>query len=522
MRHFTLLVTFFISLIIFKVDAQERYLEPVFDEVAVSAITPVASNYTIMPWIFAALQMQQGHTAKQPLVAQFYTPVGDTVTNRPLVIYLHTGNFMPYEINGACGGTMRDSSNVEIATRLAKMGYVVAVVNYRQGWNPLHPQELVRRFFLINAAYRGVQDLSTYVRYFRYSVDKLGNVHGIDPDKITVWGQGTGGYLSLASAYLKSYPEIFATEDPTKFILPTQAGNLPMVIEKYNGNITSTGDITTVDATYNAITTLPVGDTLSKPNYPGYSSDFALAVNMGGALGDSSWMNKMEIPVISFHVPSDKFAPCETDVLNVPTLTGPQPVVEVSGSCDVQARADLLGLNDVFSSIPTNKWNPYSSTSNLGFYSFTGTPDESSSPWEWMSASTPKPTTDPNTTGCNTDKSSALKYIDTIMAFYAPRACFALGLSSCAAKVSTKDLSDTNVNLVMAPNPASTEINLSVGDDTPIKSFSLYDISGFMLKNVVDVNSSNVTIKRDNLDSGMYIVKMQFDKGVLSKRIVFK
>ena len=146
MRHFTLLVTFYFT-DYFKVDAQERYLEPVFDEVAVSAITPVASNYTIMPWIFAALQMQQGHTAKQPLVAQFYNSVGDTVTNRPLVIYLHTGNFMPYEINGACGGTMRDSSNVEIATRLAKMGYVVAVVNYRQGWNPLHPQELVRRFF---------------------------------------------------------------------------------------------------------------------------------------------------------------------------------------------------------------------------------------------------------------------------------------------------------------------------------------------------------------------------------------
>ena len=60
---------------------------------------------------------------------------------------------------------------------------------------------------MINAAYRGVQDLSTYVRYFRYSVDKLGMVHGIDPDKITVWGQGTGGYLSI-SAYLKSYPEI--------------------------------------------------------------------------------------------------------------------------------------------------------------------------------------------------------------------------------------------------------------------------------------------------------------------------
>ena len=71
----------------------------------------------------------------------------------------------------------------------------------------------------------------------------------------------------------------------------------------------------------NAITNLPVGDTLLNQIMWGYSSDFALCCQYGGALGDSSWMNKMEIPVISFHVPSDKFAPCETDVLNVPTLT---------------------------------------------------------------------------------------------------------------------------------------------------------------------------------------------------------
>lgn len=521
MRHFTFLIVFFITVLGVKSHAQTRYLEQVFDEVTVSNPVPVASNYTIMPWIFAALQQLQGHTQRQPLVAQFYTPKGDTATNRPLVIYLHTGNFMPYEINGACGGTMRDSSNVAIATRLAKMGYVVAVVNYRQGWNPLHPQELVRRFFLINAAYRGVQDVSTYVRYFRYSVEKGQNVHGIDPDKIVVWGQGTGGYLSLASAYLKSYPEIFNTDDPAKFILPTPAGNVPMVLEPYNGNITGTSDLTKVDATYNALTTLPIGDTLSVPNHLGYSSDFALAVNMGGALGDSSWLNQMEIPLISFHVPSDNFAPCETDVLNVPTITGPQPVVEVSGSCDVQARIDRLGNNAIFESIPNNKWNPYSSTSRLGFYAFNNTPDDSSSPWEWANASTPKPTTDPNTTGCNTDKASALSYIDTIMTFYAPRACFALGLSECVNKVATKDIDDATVNLTISPNPATTDLTISVGAENPIRSYSIYDISGKNIRLAKDVNATNVNVKRDGLSDGMYIIRMQFDKGILSKKIIF-
>jgi hypothetical protein len=84
------------------------------------------------------------------------------------------------------------------------MGYVVAVVEYRQGWLPTIEQELLKRYTLIQAAYRGVQDVNGYVKYFKKSVKEFSNPHGIDTTKITVWGQGTGGYLSLAAAYLKS------------------------------------------------------------------------------------------------------------------------------------------------------------------------------------------------------------------------------------------------------------------------------------------------------------------------------
>lgn len=423
-RLFMLAAILWISV---SADAQKRYLEQVFDEVEVSNLTPLAANYTILNWIAT---QGQANSLRQPLVAQFYQPKGDSEKNRPLVIYIHTGNFFPYPANGSCGGTMRDSSNVEIATRLAKMGYVVAVINYRQGWNPFDPNEIIRRYFLINAAYRGVQDMSTYVRYFRRSVEQLGNPHGIDPSKITLWGQGTGGYLSLAAAYLKQYPEIFNTADPTKFILtpPIAPQNIPMVLEKYNGNIegtgaTAEGEYAIVDATYSAISRLKVGDTLCQPNHIGFSSEFALCVNMGGALGDSSWMNKGEVPLISFHVPSDAFAPCGTDVLNVPTPIGPQPVVEVSGSCDLARKADNYGNNDIFKTIPAGK-DPYGAVNKsgrLGYYQFDNTPDDSSSPWEWSAGDNPPSI-------CNKDGESARRYIDTIIGYFAPRACVALGL----------------------------------------------------------------------------------------------
>ena len=114
-----------------------RYTKEVFSKVNVSSLSQLQSNFTVMPWVGGLLGGNPGGgSQRQPLRAQFYTPDGDTKTDRPLIIYLHTGNFIPFAFNGSCGGTVTDSSNVEIATRLAKMGYVVAVVEYRQGWLP--------------------------------------------------------------------------------------------------------------------------------------------------------------------------------------------------------------------------------------------------------------------------------------------------------------------------------------------------------------------------------------------------
>jgi hypothetical protein len=513
---FTLLTIFVINL-----NAQKRYLEPVFDKVKVTNPTGIATNYTVMTWIGALIAGNpNGHTARQPLVAQFYSPDGDTETKRPLIIYIHTGNFFPFPQNGSCGGTLRDSSNIDFATKLAKMGYVVAVVNYRQGWLPFVQQEPVRRFSLINAAYRGVQDISTYVRFFKKSVAELGNPYGIDPDKITLWGQGTGGYLSLASAYLNTYPEIFNTGDKDKFFLQTSATTkVPMVIEAYNGNIEGTSPITVVDTNYTKLTNLPVGDTLSTPNYPGFNSDFALCVNMGGALGDSAWMNKGEIPLISYHVKSDDFAPYFTDYLNVPTAGGPQRVVEVSGSGTLAIMADRFGNNDIFKTIPAGN-DPIGDKKKSGFTGlcpFENTPNDSSSPWEWQKAGLPSPTP----ADCNTDALSSKMYIDSIIGYFAPRACVALNLP-CQFKVSTKDLNDLDVDLALAPNPSSDVIRIETGKESPMTQITVFDITGRTLKMYKNLNVNYFELNKDQLQKGLYMLKLDFQKGSITKKIIFE
>lgn len=502
----------------------ERYLNQVFDKVTVSAQIPLQSNFTVMPWVGGLLGgMPGGGSTRQPLRAQFYSPEGDTRTDRPLVIYLHTGNFIPFSFNGSCGGTVRDSTNVEVATRLAKMGYVVAVVEYRQGWLPTIEQELLKRYTLIQAAYRGAQDVNAYVRYFRKSVAELGNVHGIDADKITVWGQGTGGYLSLAAGYLNQYSEITNTPGG-KWILPTANGNVPMIIESQNGTVTGEGPTTFSGPTYvpTAALGFKSGDTLCVENHKGYSSKFALTVNMGGALGDTSWINKGETPLISFHVTTDAFAPCKTGILRVPTARGPEPVVEISGSCDVATILDRIGNNDGFKSLIPAKdpFNAFNKSGKLGLYQFNGTPNDSGSPWEWTFASQPKPNQQP--TDCNTDGVSSRKYLDTIVGYFAPRACIALNLPCKSAVSSTTDLTDAKVNLKMAPNPATNQLQISVSDETPVRSLGVYDISGRLVKSVADINASYYMLRRENLQDGMYIIRMQFDGGVLSKKVIFE
>ena len=83
-----------------SLSAQDRYLEPVFTQ-ASKTTAFYGSNFTILPVLFGA-----PHTVRQPLQMNVYTPVGDTKTDRPLIIYLHTGNFFPFPQNGSCGGAL--------------------------------------------------------------------------------------------------------------------------------------------------------------------------------------------------------------------------------------------------------------------------------------------------------------------------------------------------------------------------------------------------------------------------------
>lgn len=484
----------------------QRYLEEVFTDVEVTSNVTYGMNATVLYYsVF-------GEAVPEPLILDVYAPAGDVETNRPVILYFHTGNFLPYPLNGGTGGTRTDSSVVEICSRFARMGYVVASCDYRLGWNPLAPTQPERTWALINAAYRGVQDCRTAVRYMRRSVAEMGNPYGIDPSKVAVWGQGTGGYIAFAAGTLDNWMEDIATIPKFNWD-PFGTGPMPMVIEQVNGN----ADGTTVGINPQS------GDTLCYTNHEAYSSEFNVMVNMGGAMGDISWLEDTSVPMISFHVPTDPFAPYNVGTVIVPTTN--EQVVEVTGSYGVQEMANSFTNNTVFAGAETYAAGlPYTNAANQannGFYGlyplFRANNPYDSSPWDWWNPALVDSTNNANGLLTNPDMSAtkARTFIDSIQGYAAPRIMCALDLagSPCAVNVS-EQISEVSVY----PNPTQGLFMVNMKQGEIIESIEVYDVMG---KRVFTANPYNyqTAIDLSAFANGMYTLKVKGDRTARSIRV---
>ena len=239
-----LFLCFFLTTISFS---QTRYLDEVFCDLEMETDVVYGNNVSVLPLL------QGGAPGAEDLEMDVYMPAGDTATNRPVVIILHTGSFLPAVANGQATGDKTDNATIAQCEAFAKKGYVAIAMNYRLGWNPISENEDVRRSTLIQAAYRGLQDVRTCVRYLRKSIAEDGNPYGIT-DKFAVGGLGTGGYLSLCAASLWDYEEELLLP---KFLDTSQDIDgdgvndaVPYIIPEFFGNLegTDTGILPGLDA----------------------------------------------------------------------------------------------------------------------------------------------------------------------------------------------------------------------------------------------------------------------------------
>ena len=433
-----------ISILFVGLDAnsQSRFIDDVFPSVTVTSDVTYATNISVLPLLFAQ------PPGPAPLLCDIYEPDGDYSTNRPVVILLHTGSFLPAVANGQPTGSKTDSSIVEQCTRWAKKGYVAVAMDNRLGWNPTSTDQDTRTSTLLQAAYRGIQDAKAMVRYLR-DTEANGNPYGIDESKIVLGGQGTGGYVSLAYS---------ALDDPAvelmlpKFINFNTTPPSPYVFPTFFGNPDGT------DSTILPAAVSPTGqdELWNIPNNPTYSSDINMAFNLGGCLADISWLSAGDVPAVSFHCAMDPYGPIDTGDVIVPT-TG-DFVVEVMGSRTVQHYQNQYLNNDAFASAGiSDVWTTAANNYNNGleglFVFQTPAPnpvpnafgapwEEWGSPWDWwdnalyeataQAVNGPAPpgyfAADAITDNPDMSPTKGRAYIDTIQGYLNPRMVVTLNL----------------------------------------------------------------------------------------------
>jgi fermentation-respiration switch protein FrsA (DUF1100 family) len=121
-----------------------------------------------------------------------YQPAGDTLTQRPAVIWVHGGGFS--------GGDKSGGPSADLANTFAKLGYVSFSINYRLlssgcggGSNPNTPA-------CTAAALAAISDAQGAVRFVREHAAQ----YGIDPTRIGIGGESAG---AITSAGVGMYAE---------------------------------------------------------------------------------------------------------------------------------------------------------------------------------------------------------------------------------------------------------------------------------------------------------------------------
>jgi acetyl esterase/lipase len=475
-----------------------------------------------------------------PLEMDVYSPpASDTEVSRPAFVYIHTGNFLPPLYNGAITGDKADSAAANVCRQMAKRGYVAVSINYRLGWNPLATDENTRRGTLLQAVYRAVHDTQTAVRFLK----ALSSSYGIDPTKINLIGQGSGGYVAQAYTTLNDYVTEIA--GLTKFI-DSNTG-FPFVIEARDGDLEGgPGFLRLID---------PLAALV--PN-----KDVCMSANMGGALADSTWLEAGDPPMVAFHCLRDPYAPFDHGMVVVPTTN--ENVVEVDGGNVFIRKANEFGNNDAFASIPDGDVYTDAARSTYGetyeYISATEptmtvseTPEglypfilplngsvsvfgNQGSPWDWWDYATLEVVVSAvnstngtsfnaatlNANGLfsnpNMSQTQGLAYIDTIQGYLNPRVVLACNLvTGIAENVAVQNA------MSIYPNPAAGSSAVTISNEkAEMSEIIVMDAIGKQVHRA-NVNGFEYRLNHDGWQTGMYFVTVLFKEGgQMTKKLILK
>lgn len=458
-----------------------RFLDEVFTNVSVDSNVVYGKNKGFLT----------GFNVTEDLKMDVYRPVGDTATNRPVIILMHAGSFLPGSVTGFNFADKNENCIVELCKRFAKRGYVAVSMTYRLGWNPTAADQETKSKTIINAVYRAMQDSKNCIRYFRSTYADSANKWGIDPNKFVLGGSNSGAYVAMAASNLNKPGELTLA----KFL---DINGFSFVDTTLTGNFDGFGGSQNLD------------------NFPGYSSAFNCVLSLGGAAADTSLIEAGETAVIAMAGVSEQLTPYNTAVVVTSTL---QPVIEVSGTGDFMVTVNDRGNNAAFTPNnfppgPVNRNGAGVKTiSYEGLYPFYGQGFE---PWNWYTAPNPS-------INAGASMSKAMLYIDTIMGYTVPRLYKQLIDPTYGTPSGLYDIKN-EVEMNIFPIPATSQLNVAINSlQEAVASVAIYDMSGRRVAKLEGNGNYFYSFDVSLFNRGSYVVFVSLANGkTASKNIVIE
>ena len=285
MKCVLLSLLFFKSFNLFS-QCNGRYENEIFDEVSKTIV-----EYTdVYDW----------SAQDSGLDMDIYQPVGDTNTNRPLLIFAHGGVYIE--------GDKNSNTMVALCEAFAKRGYITASIRYRL--TNLQSLLSANSYNIFSqTVINSISDMKSAIRYFRKDVKNNNNIFGINTNQIFVGGYSAG---AVTAAHLSVIDEGEVPEEFQTFF--DKSGG----IEGNSGN-------------------------------PGYSSEVSGAILIAGAINTTNFLDENDPPIVSVHSTDDNTIDyeCASPLSNLGISLLDLPVL--CGSGKIHDELDNIGiLNDLY------------------------------------------------------------------------------------------------------------------------------------------------------------------------------
>lgn len=453
--------------------------------------------YGNAPFINTITSFNESSTTNSDLVMDIYSPLGDTETQRPAIIFAHSGGFI--------NGSRNNDDMVDFCEFLAKKGYITATIDYRKGMYlidnnvPLHGTR---------AVYRGLQDGRTAVRFLRANAA----TYGIDPDKVYFAGSSAGAFIALHAIYMND------TEKPTD----ANASSYTSLLFPYNAP-----DLGPID----------IGNNLTFNGKPD------AVISLWGAIQSPDLVTATDTtPVLLSHGIADGTVP-----FDIGSPFGYPLLPTVSGSKQVNDKLDVLGFTNKETYFVAGEDHEFYGASNGAWITppnaYWETIFDMSTNFLWNQH---KPTVN------YTDSSSGLSvdFSDTSIGALSWLWDFGDGNTSTLQNPThvyatsgtydvklyiendikswnetTKSLTyaslaiadEYSLNFSLYPNPTNGVLNIT--SKTPIDRIEIYSVLG---KQVLNTTTNLDRIDISNLGTGIYIIKAHSNNELGIKRIIKK